>query len=559
MTTRPVEISGRILTDSRKPPIKALAEAIWNALDAGADHVRVDFEYDRLGAIQTIVVRDDGEGMSRERAGEGFDEYGDSWKRRTDARAHNGRTVRGQRGQGRYDLLRLGSTARWDSVAEQVDGTLGAIHVELRASDPHSYEITDPSPHSGPTGTTLRIADVTAAADKDLNRSDLAGLLAADFALYLRQYPDVGIQIGDIGIDPCDASGAPILDVPDELRSGEILFAGHICWDGFKDSDTGAHPAILTGDAVGVRVYPASREAIAEQLERHALARQLQVVDDWKSEQSYPYDSEPTTPPEKVIRKAFDIVATAATPVLTRMSLEQRRFSMRMMRVAVETDPSAVQKIMREVLRLPEERVEEMAALFERTTPESIITTTHSVLNRLDFLAGLRSLVFEPRSRRATTERRQLHKILEREAWLFGDEWTLTASDETLRRVLLKHLHLLGEDVAYDDVMPRSQEGGQALVNPASRGTSGWSATTTTRTWRGSCGHRATRTAAPWYRRSSACVCGPGRRCWPTRSTGTGTSSRHWPARPTKKPGSCTSTCPSRSRPVEAFARLVPG
>lgn len=105
-----------------------------------------------------------------------------------------------------------------------------------------------------------------------------------------------------------------------------------------------------------------------------------------------------------------------------------------------------------------------MAALFERTTLESIITTTHSVLNRLDFLAGLRSLVFEPRSRRATTERRQLHKILEREAWLFGDEWTLTASDETLRRVLLKHLHLLGEDVAYDDVMPRSQEGGQALV-----------------------------------------------------------------------------------------------
>jgi hypothetical protein len=57
-----------------------------------------------------------------------------------------------------------------------------------------------------------------------------------------------------------------------------------------------------------------------------------------------------------------------------------------------------------------------------------------------------------------------LHKILEREAWLFGDEWTLTASDETLRRVLVKHLRLLGEDAVYADVMPRSQADGKLLI-----------------------------------------------------------------------------------------------
>jgi hypothetical protein len=73
-------------------------------------------------------------------------------------------------------------------------------------------------------------------------------------------------------------------------------------------------------------------------------------------------------------------------------------------------------------------------------------------------------MVFDRDSKKATAERRQLHKILEREAWLFGDEWTLTASDETLRRVLVKHLHLLGEDVAYTDVMPVSQEDGQLLI-----------------------------------------------------------------------------------------------
>jgi hypothetical protein len=484
--------------------VKALAEAIWNALDVGADHVKIDFEYTPLEAIQTITITDDGVGMNRERAGIGFGEYGDSWKRRFDARTHNGRTVHGQRGQGRYDILHLGLTARWESVARRVDGTLGAIEIELHAANPRNYEMTEPSPRAGPTGTTLRIANVTPAADKDLNRPDLADLLAPDFALYLRQYPNVEIQVRGVNVDPssshlppvdvsvkvdgldepvtvtfiewkrklkgtqriylCDANGAALLDVSAELRARDILFTGHICWDGFKGSDTSAHLAVLGGDDLGARVYAAGRTAISEQLEQRALERQLQVVDDWKSEQSYPYKAEPTTAPEQVIRKAFDIVATAATPVLTKMNVEQRRFSMQMMRVAVETDPSAVEKIMREVLRLPEERVEEMAALFERTTLESIITTTHSVLNRLDFLTGLRSMVFDRESKKATAERRQLHKILEREAWLFGDEWTLTASDETLRRVLVKHLHLLGDDVAYTEVMPESQEDGQLLI-----------------------------------------------------------------------------------------------
>ena len=43
-----------------------------------------------------------------------------------------------------------------------------------------------------------------------------------------------------------------------------------------------------------------------------------------------------------------------------------------------------MQKVMREVLRLPEERIQEMASLFERTTPEEIITASaKQSLNRL--------------------------------------------------------------------------------------------------------------------------------------------------------------------------------
>jgi hypothetical protein len=169
--------------------MKALAEAIWNSLDVGADHVTVDFEFTELEALKTIIVVDDGEGMNLETARTGFDEYGDSWKSRIEARTHNGRSIHGQRGQGRYDILHLGQSAKWTSVAVQVDGSLGVIEVDLQETNPRVYGDSGPSPHDGPPGTTLRVANVTQQADSELNRPELAESLAADFALYLRQYP----------------------------------------------------------------------------------------------------------------------------------------------------------------------------------------------------------------------------------------------------------------------------------------------------------------------------------------------------------------------------------
>jgi hypothetical protein len=367
-------MSARVLTDSRKRPAKALAEAIWNALDVGADHVNVDFEFTELGALNTVTVVDDGEGMNLEQARQGFDEYGDSWKSRIDARTHNGRSIHGQRGQGRYDILHLGQSVKWTSVAAQVDGSLGAIEVSLTSNDPRKYEDSGPTPHDGPTGTTVRVANVTPQADNELNRPEVAESLAADFALYLRQYPDVEIRVREILVDPssqhlppvdlpvtidgldeivtvtfiewkrrlkgtqhiylCDGNGAALLDRPAELPSRDIIFTAYVCWDGFKNQDTSATLAILGGEDLGAKVFEAGRDAIREQLRQRDLERRAEAVEDFKAEQSYPFEAEPKTAPERVIRKAFDIVATAATPVLEKMDVEQRRFSMKLMRVA---------------------------------------------------------------------------------------------------------------------------------------------------------------------------------------------------------------------------------
>ena len=496
-------MSERVLKDQRKRPEKALAEAIWNSLDVGADHVVVAFEYTTMGAISKVTVTDDGEGMNREQAERGFKEYGDSWKRRVGVRTHNDRTVHGQRGQGRYDILSMGSSATWLSTARDVNGDLATIHVRISGSDPKNYEITEVSPSDHRTGTTLEVVDVTETASNALLRDSFPDSLTPDFAIYLRKYPGVVIEILGARLDPsslhqppidtrftvdglkdpvnlvfiewnkrsegsqhiylCDENGAALLDVLG-VPSKDIAYTSYICWADFKNPETSPYKAIIGGDDLAGRVFTAGKEATREQLALIAERKRGEALSGWKEEKSYPYEGEPASRSEAVTRKSFDVLAVEATTVLSPMEVQQRRFAMKLMKIAVETNPSAVQKVMREVLRLPEPRVQELADLFERTSLESIITSTHMIADRLDFLESLKTLVFE--FKKLLLERTQLHKILERETWLFGDEWTLTASDETLRRVLVKHLGKLGQEVGYADIMPVVQADDGTIMIP---------------------------------------------------------------------------------------------
>jgi DNA mismatch repair ATPase MutL len=54
---------------TRAEPVQALAELIWNSVDADANRVIVDFEFKDLAqGMSKIVVYDDGTGIPRDEA-----------------------------------------------------------------------------------------------------------------------------------------------------------------------------------------------------------------------------------------------------------------------------------------------------------------------------------------------------------------------------------------------------------------------------------------------------------------------------------------------------------
>jgi hypothetical protein len=67
-------------------------------------------------------------------------------------------------------------------------------------------------------------------------------------------------------------------------------------------------------------------------------------------------------------------------------------------------------------------------------------------------LRGLEILVFDAKAE--LLERKELHRILAENTWIFGEEYNLSTDDQSLNEVLRKHLSLLGREPSSADSAP---------------------------------------------------------------------------------------------------------
>src|SRR6202011_6175528 len=102
MTDYTVEIQPAFLERQAKAqPIAAVAELIWNGLDADAPAITVDLEDDKLGGLERIIVTDNGHGIPHAEAPTLFGNLGSSWKKHG-AHTKIHKRLHGQEGRGRF-------------------------------------------------------------------------------------------------------------------------------------------------------------------------------------------------------------------------------------------------------------------------------------------------------------------------------------------------------------------------------------------------------------------------------------------------------------------------
>lgn len=177
----------------------------------------------------------------------------------------------------------------------------------------------------------------------------------------------------------------------------------------------------------------AAKDRIRDYFKERANERQKEIIKEWEDKGVYPYKDEPQSATQVIERQAFDLVALSAASIVNEATTTRsRKFTLSLIKAALEAGPTALQDVLLNVLELPVERVNELKELLDRTTLSSIIEVSKRIADRLDFIAGLDALIFDRESKKQTLERRQLHRILANETWIFGEGWALTGDDDRL-------------------------------------------------------------------------------------------------------------------------------
>lgn len=465
-----------------RDPVRAVVELVWNAIDAEADTVRVTLARTEMDAIESVTVDDDGHGISSDEVQATFGRIGGSWKALATRSKNDKRGLHGKLGEGRLRAFALGSRVTWTSESVNTAGDHERVVIEgaKERAEPFSWEAT-------PSGETKTGTVVTALNEQDRSLNSLISdttltTLTSHFAPVLLDDETLTVIFDSTKLDPSDE----ILDdttveveldtLPEAVVSiriiewrtgkhravyfgedtarfvveasgseleGQAAFSAYVTWPGF-DTESLADLGLgdMAPDPAGA-VWRATRTAVKDHFASRRRTRRRDQIDEWKSKGVYPYKEEPATEAEKAERAVFDIVSSALVPQIPKRK-DGAQLTLNLLRDALKTDPENLAVLVSEFVALSEQDRKALSRLLSETSLAGVIRSANLVTSRSKFLAGLEHLLFDPDDSKKVGERDHLHKILEHELWIFGEEYHFMNSERGLTQMLRTHLKLEG-------------------------------------------------------------------------------------------------------------------
>jgi hypothetical protein len=468
---------------STRDYVKALAEFVWNALDADARRVSVEFVRNALGRLESILIRDNGTGISEARAEHDFGSLGESWKLQTSRTPVLSRAIHGKEGKGRLRFFSLAQKARWDSVYEQ-DGTVYRLTIEVDANRLQTSNVSEPVPVPPDTeiGTIVELAPLKDTFDW-LTSEEARADFNATFATYVLQYPDTVIIYDNQPVNPSST-----IDRAHTFETKPIICPGRVVQDmslkviewkagvgsrkiyfgGETGVVLGSQAANITAPDFDFSVYAYSPffqeiananllefdgltdpdfarvvEYIRDEVGDYFIARKAEksseLIQDLKDAGVYPYEGDPKDEVERRERQVFDIATHAVSSYSREFKKADnplKKITLGLLREALTHNPESVSRILRAVFNLPKVRQDEFSSLLDKTELGHIISASSLIANRVVVLKVLGEIVFEPKQRRTIKERGELDVLIRDNTWIFGESFHFTIQEVGLTKVM---------------------------------------------------------------------------------------------------------------------------
>lgn len=483
-----------VLAHARVSPELAVSELVWNALDADARSVHLELRRDVVGGPPVrLIAIDDGHGMGPHEIDDAFGSHRRS--RKSGVRTSpQGRPMHGRNGCGRFRSFAIAQRVRWRTWAPDELGEVTTSEVTIRCDAPTEGEIdtiADSLVRNTTTGTSVDLLLLDSQKAARVGDSSFRRRLEAVLAPTLLSLSGATVTYDGSPLDPesqieqrdvvsfeaeladyhhfdGSAAGQPVLDViewenatvPPAVflcdENGGALFefdgarlartpglnwTAYLRWEGFardnvSEGDLQAARATFTG------VIEPALAALAEHLHQRTETLADDVIGAWVSDGTYPYAEVPDSLVEEAEQAGFRELVTVARKAVP-ADPEQRRLTLGLMQAAFKESPDDALEVIAKVKGLNAEEVRDFRLLLEQTTLSSVSRASKMLTDRIDFLLALDELLHGEDQRDQFLERDHLHRLVEKNAWIFGNEWSLVRSEASLVSALREHLALL--------------------------------------------------------------------------------------------------------------------
>jgi hypothetical protein len=476
---------------------EAICEFIWNAFDANATSVKIEFDNsDIICGLPSFSIIDDGEGIFYSTLNKTFGAFLDSQKKRDGfIRSSN---IHGKKGKGRFSFEVFSTKATWKTVYE--NNGLKEFEIVVDAQTKDFFDSSDEKDsNSKKSGTTVLFENIHTINSPSLQSEEFKNFLKFQFGWFLHLNKDQNYQIF---INDKRLDYETIIADSDTIKysyknakgEGQDFNVNYIRWHNKIDEkfyfyylneeklERGKRLTSFNnkGDEFYHSVYVESpyfndfilaEEKKADQpllsknqtdevfrnlskdmaklltIKRRNFIRENseKIISKFEDEGVLPsfsenkYDQTRKDDFEEVVKEIYSI----EPKIFIGLGKEQKKTFLGMLNLILDTDErDNIMKIIDSVVNDlgPEERAS-LAEVLKKTNFSKIVKTIKLIEQRYEKIEALKALVFD--LQKFTTERDQIQLIVQENYWLFGEQYNLVSADINFEKSLSEYLYIL--------------------------------------------------------------------------------------------------------------------
>jgi hypothetical protein len=469
---------------------KVIAEYIWNGFDANASVIKINYDSNEVGFINSFQIIDNGTGIKFEELDETFGNFNVSKKMNSFS---NTGFVKGKKGKGRFSFTSFCNKAIWKTTYESLDNNFLSYKLEINKEDSQNYSTDDKVISKvKETGTILTLSDFYSLTSDMLEENSFENYLANEFGwfLYLNKEQDYKIIINgsklyydDIIIDNED----DVITIGDfEFKTSYIQWNENIgdkyfyyflnnekkesarkhtsfnnkaidfhhsvyiesdYFDDFKITKKD-EPSVLEKnqtDVVFKTLVTILNEKILEK-EKHFIrnSQAENLIEKFNKSKILPlfksndYEQLRKKDLENVIKDIYCI----QPKIFQNLNSTQSKTLVGFLNLLLDTEQrDNILDILESVVNLSDEERETLAHTLKKTSLSNITSLIKYLENRYNVVAILKTLIYKLES--FTNERDHIQSVIENNYWLFGEEFHLVSADKHFEIVLNNYLEHL--------------------------------------------------------------------------------------------------------------------